>query len=40
MSTLDEITREKQRVGETLARLDARREKLASQLENWRQPSV
>jgi hypothetical protein len=32
MSTLDEITREKQRVGETLARLDARREKLASQL--------
>jgi hypothetical protein len=32
MSTLDEITKEKQRVGEALARVDAQREKLASQL--------
>jgi hypothetical protein len=32
MSTLDEITKEKQRVSEALARVDARREKLASQL--------
>ena len=32
MSTLDEITREKQRVDEALARLDAQREKLTSQL--------
>ena len=32
MSTLDEITKEKQRIGEALARVDAQREKLASQL--------
>ena len=32
MSTLDEITNEKQRVGEALARLDAQREKLTGQL--------
>src|SRR5436305_2090029 len=32
MSTLDEITKEKQRVGEALARADAQREKLAGQL--------
>src|SRR5215469_10320801 len=32
MSTLDEITKEKQRVGEALARVDAQREKLSSQL--------
>ena len=32
MSTLDEITQEKQRVGEALARLDAQREKLTGQL--------
>ena len=32
MSTLDEITKEKQRVSETLARVDAQREKLSSQL--------
>src|SRR5215471_21534235 len=32
MSTLDEITKEKQRVSEALARVDARREKLTSQL--------
>ena len=32
MSTLDEITTEKQRVSEALARLDAQREKLTSQL--------
>ena len=32
MSTLDEITRQKQRVSEALARIDAQREKLASQL--------
>ena len=32
MSTLDEITQEKQRVSEALARIDAQREKLASQL--------
>ena len=32
MSTLDEITKEKQRVSEALARLDAQREKLTSQL--------
>ena len=32
MSTLDEITNEKQRVGEALARVDAQREKLMSQL--------
>jgi hypothetical protein len=31
MSTLDEITKEKQRVSEALARVDAQREKLASQ---------
>jgi hypothetical protein len=32
MSTLDEITREKQRVSEALARVDAQRERLSSQL--------
>ena len=32
MSTLDEITKEKQRISETLAHVDAQREKLASQL--------
>jgi hypothetical protein len=32
MATLDEITREKQRLGEALARVDAQREKLTSQL--------
>jgi hypothetical protein len=32
MSTLDEITKEKQRVSEALARIDAQREKLTSQL--------
>src|SRR6516165_9178183 len=32
MSTLDEITNEKQRVGEALARVDAQRERLVSQL--------
>jgi hypothetical protein len=32
MSTLDEITQEKQRVSEALARIDAQREKLAGQL--------
>jgi hypothetical protein len=32
MSALDEITKEKQRVGEALARVDAQREKFASQL--------
>jgi hypothetical protein len=32
MSTLDEITKEKQRVGEALARIDAQREQLVSQL--------
>jgi hypothetical protein len=32
MSTLDEITQEKQRIGEALARVDAQREKLTSQL--------
>ena len=32
MSTLDEITKEKQRIGEALARVDMQREKLASQL--------
>ena len=32
MSTLDEITKEKQRVSEALARVDAQREKVASQL--------
>jgi hypothetical protein len=31
MSTLDEITKEKQRVSEALARVDAQREKLTSQ---------
>jgi hypothetical protein len=33
MSTLDEITKEKQRINEALARVDMQREKLASQLE-------
>src|SRR4051794_33265709 len=32
MSTLDEITKDKQRVSEALARVDAQREKLTSQL--------
>ena len=32
MSTLDEITQEKQRVSQALARVDAQREKLASRL--------
>ena len=32
MSTLDEITNEKQRIGEALARIDAQREKLTGQL--------
>ena len=32
MSTLDEIAKEKQRVGEALARIDAQREKLSGQL--------
>src|SRR5262249_9586702 len=32
MSTLDEITKEKQRVSEALARVDAQRDKLTSQL--------
>jgi len=32
MATLDEITKEKERVGEALARVDAQREKLVSQL--------
>src|SRR5271168_2066041 len=32
MSTLDEITKEKQRVGEALARVEAQREKLIGQL--------
>jgi hypothetical protein len=32
MSTLDEITKEKQRVSEALARVDAQREKLTEQL--------
>jgi hypothetical protein len=32
MSTLDEITNEKQRVGEALARVDAQRDKLTGQL--------
>jgi hypothetical protein len=32
MSILDEITKEKQRLGEALARVDAQREKLSSQL--------
>ena len=32
MSTLDEITKEKQRIGEALARVDAQRDKLTSQL--------
>jgi hypothetical protein len=32
MSTLDEITKEKQRIGDALARVDAQREKLTGQL--------
>jgi hypothetical protein len=32
MATLDEITKEKERLGEALARVDAQREKLAHQL--------
>jgi len=32
MSTFDEITKEKQRLGEALARVDAQRERLTSQL--------
>ena len=33
MSTLDEIAKEKQRLGEALARVDAQREKLVSELD-------
>jgi hypothetical protein len=33
MSTLDEITKEKQRISEALARIEMQREKLASQLD-------
>ena len=33
MSTLDEITKEKQRLSEALARVDAQREKLTGQLD-------
>jgi hypothetical protein len=32
MSTLDEITKEKQRISEALARVDMQRDKLVSQL--------
>ena len=32
MSTLDEITKEKQRISEALARVDAQRDKLTEQL--------
>jgi hypothetical protein len=32
MSTLDEITKEKQRIGEALARVDTQRDRLATQL--------
>ena len=32
MATLDEITEERQRIGEALARVDAQREKLTAQL--------
>ena len=32
MSSLDEITKEKQRISEALARVDAQRDKLTSQL--------
>ena len=32
MPTLDEITKEKQRISEALARVDAQREKLSGQL--------
>ena len=32
MSTLDEISKEKQRISEALARVDAQREKLSGQL--------
>jgi prefoldin subunit 5 len=32
MSTVDEITQEKQRISDALARIDAQRDKLASQL--------
>src|ERR1700752_1855738 len=32
MSTLDEITKEKQRIGEALARVEAQRDKLTGQL--------
>lgn len=40
MSTMDEIAKEKQRVGEALARIDAQREKLVSELADWKRPSV
>jgi hypothetical protein len=40
MSTLDEITKEKQRLGEALARVDAQRDKLTSQLTELGRPSV
>ena len=39
MSTLDEITKEKQRISDALARVNMQREKLASQLGELR-PSV
>jgi hypothetical protein len=34
MSTLDEITKEKQRISEALARVDAQREKLSASSAN------
>jgi hypothetical protein len=40
MATLDEITKEKQQIGEALVRLDAQREKLAGSSVNWRRLSV
>jgi hypothetical protein len=40
MSTLDEITKEKQRVGEALVRVDAQREQLVSQLRELEATSV
>ena len=40
MSTLDEITKEKQRVSEVLARVDAQREKLAMRRPPLRTRSV
>jgi len=40
MSTLDEITKEKQRLGEALARVDGQREKLSSQLSELEAPDT